>query len=275
MSTATLLDRAVEAPITYLARNPQRPYAYAYDPPAGVPRRFGEPDPHVMRIEDARPRAGSLSLDREGFAFGRHPTAVRDFYDREEVERVYYPEMERLVAQATGAEKVVLFDHTIRTGALSERAANGLREPAKRVHNDYTEASAPKRVRDLLPPDEAEARLKRRFGIVNVWRPIVGPVEESPLALCDAASVAPEDLVISELRYRDRTGETYAVTWDPRHRWSYFPGMQRDEVVFIKCFDSANDGRARFSVHTAFDDPRTPPHAPRRESIEVRTLVFF
>jgi hypothetical protein len=142
------------------------------------------------------------------------------------------------------------------------------------VHNDYTAKSAPQRVRDLMG-DEAEELLKHRYAEVNLWRPIRGPLLRSPLALCDAQTLAEENLVASDLRYPDRTGETYAVTYNPAQRWYYFPRMQADEAVLIRCFDSAQSGAARFSAHGAFEDPASPPDAPPRESIEVRTLVFF
>ncbi len=145
----------------------------------------------------------------------------------------------------------------------------------RRAHNDYTEKSGPQRVRDLLPPEEAEERLKRRFAIINTWRPIRGPVEEAPLALCDARSIAPRDLVATDLLYPDRTGEVYSLAFNPAHRWVYFPLMQPDEVVFIKCYDSEKDGRARFAAHSAFDDPTGPRLPAPRESIETRSLVFF
>jgi hypothetical protein len=128
-------------------------------------------------------------------------------------------------------------------------------------------------VRDLLP-DEAEALLRHRFAIVNLWRPIA-PVLESPLALADWNSIAESDLVESELIYADRVGVTYQVTHSARHRWVYFSRQQPEEALLIKCYDSATDGRARLSFHGAFDDPATPPGAPPRESIEVRTLVFW
>ncbi len=150
-----------------------------------------------------------------------------------------------------------------------------MREPASSVHNDYTEKSGPQLVRDLLPPDEAAARLKRRYVEINVWRPIAGPVKAWPLALCDAGSVDARDLIPSERRYPDRVGEIYHVRHNPRHRWFYFPEMERDEAILLKCWDSETDGRARLSVHTAFEDPRTPAGAPARESIEVRTFAFF
>jgi hypothetical protein len=265
----------IEASLTYLVANGEQPYAYTHEPPAGRPRRSGQYEPRKVLVRDARPSAGRLSLDREGFVLRRHASSVTDFRDEAMLRNVYYPEAEGLIRAATGATAVLTFDYTIRTSALSDRADNGLREPASRIHNDYTERSAPQRVRDLLPPAEAEARLRRRYAEFNVWRPIRGPVQAWPLALCDAQSIAPDDLVVSELRYPDRIGETYAVTYSPRHRWFYFPRMQTDEVVLLKCFDSARDGRARLAVHTAFEDPTTPTGAPPRESIEIRMFAFF
>ncbi len=122
---------------------------------------------------------------------------------------------------------------------------------------------------------EAEARLRGRFAVVNVWRPIRGPLRDAPLAVCDARSVPFADLIPSDLIYRDRTGETYAVAHNPAHRWFYAPAMTTDEVMLIKCYDSATDGRARFSPHSAFEDPTAPADVLPRESIEVRTLAFF
>jgi hypothetical protein len=129
-------------------------------------------------------------------------------------------------------------------------------------------------VRDLLP-DEADELLKRRFAIIQVWRPIRRPVESFPLAIADARSMSPDDFVISERRYPDRVGQTYAITYNPGHRWYYFPNMRREEALVFKVFDSETDGRARWTAHTAFDDPTSPPNARPRESIEIRTLAFF
>jgi hypothetical protein len=142
------------------------------------------------------------------------------------------------------------------------------------VHNDYTDKSGPQRVRDLLG-EAATTLIRHRFAEINVWRPIKGPLLDAPLALCDAQTIAPEDFVATDLKYPNRTGETYSVLFNPRHRWFYFPKLERDEAVLIKCYDSERDGRARFTAHTAFDDPTAPPDAPPRESIEARALVFF
>ena len=263
----------VEAALTYLADASVKPQTYNPPPGTGVPRRLGNYGQFRVRIYDARPVADSLSLDREGFALRRHDTVVADFYDEKQVRDVYYPEMERLVADVTGAEKVIVFDHTIRT---AERAVErGLRAPVQMVHNDYTDKSGPQRVRDLLPAEEAEARLKHRFVEINVWRPIKGPVQAWPLALADAGSIAPADVIPADLIYADRTGEILYGIYNPNHRWNYFPRMERHEATLIKCFDSLKDGRARFSLHTAFEDPTSPESAPPRESIEIRTLAFF
>jgi hypothetical protein len=272
-STAEASRPYVEASLTYLADATVKPQTYNPPPGTGVPRRLGNYGSFRARIYDARPVADSLSLDREGFALTRHDTAVTDFYDEKQVRGIYYPEMERLVAEATGAQKVLVFDHTIRT---AERAVErGLRTPVQMVHNDYTDKSGPQRVRDLLPADEAEARLQRRFIEINVWRPIKGPVQAWPLALADARSIAPADVITCDLIYADRTGEILYGIYNPDHRWNYFPRMERHEAALIKCFDSLKDGRARFSLHTAFEDPTTPENAPPRESIEIRTLAFF
>jgi hypothetical protein len=143
-----------------------------------------------------------------------------------------------------------------------------------RVHNDYTEWSGPNRVRDLLP-DEAEDLLTRRFAIVQVWRAIRNPIESHPLGIVDARSLAEQDLVISERRYPDRIGQTYQIAYNADHEWYYFPRMARDEALVFKVYDSATDGRARFTAHSAFDDPTSPPNAAPRESIEMRTIAFF
>jgi hypothetical protein len=144
------------------------------------------------------------------------------------------------------------------------------------VHNDYTEKSGPQRVRDLLPPDEAEARLKKRFAEYNVWRNIASePIETTPLGFVDAQTIAPRDLAVCDLVYADRTGEIYQGVYNTDHQWHYFPAMRREEVILIKCYDSEKDGRARFSLHSAFDDPTSPADAKPRQSIEVRSLAFF
>jgi hypothetical protein len=260
--------RTVTATLHYLKRGPEKPVRYVGELPPGVPEWNGIDDPHEAVIEDARGREASFTLDRNGFALVRSASAVHDFYDPAEVERVYYPEVDRLLKERLGASRVVIFDHTVRNAGRQ-----GNREPSRRVHNDHTVNSAPRRVRDHLGADALEL-LKHRFGIVNVWRPIRGPVLDSPLALCDAQSFTDADLIASDLVYPHVRGETSSVAYDARHRWYYFSEMQPDEAVLIRVHDSAEDGRARLSFHTSFENPAAPGAQPR-ESIEVRALVFF
>jgi hypothetical protein len=265
----------VDAALNYLAPMTERPRNYACEPPAGVPRSNTAPETHTVPIYDMRPVASEISLDREGFALLRHETAIRDFWDDDELRNVYYPEAEVAIAHATGAARVFIFDHTRRkrVPGADDRAAGMPRQPATRVHVDHTATSGPQRVRDLLG-DEAEALLRGRVQVINLWRPIRGPLRDAPLAVCDAGSVAPADLVPADLVYANRIGETYAVSYNPSHRWFFVPEMQRDEALLIKCFDSLADGRARFAPHTAFDDPTAPLDRLPRESIEIRSLVF-
>ena len=236
--------------------------------------RTGVVEEKTMAMRDGRPLRDTFDLEIHGFEFVDHPTAMKDFFDPDELKSVYYKEAEELVMARTGAKRVHVFDHTLRSGDESTRNEKLVREPVARVHNDYTEWSGPNRVRDLLP-DEADDLLTRRFAIVQVWRAIRNPIESDPLGICDARSLAPQDLVISERRYPDRIGQTYQIAHNANHEWYYFPFMARDEALVFKVFDSAMDGRARFTAHSAFTDPTSPPNAAPRESIEMRTIAFF
>jgi hypothetical protein len=264
----------IEAPVQYLADLSVKPVTYNPPHGTGLPRRVGNYRDFTVRIHDARPIARDLSLDRQAFILTHHDTAVHDFYDKDEVRTTYEPEIEALIKRETGAAKVVVFAHTVRT---ADRAVErGLRTPVRSVHCDYTEKSGPQRVRDLLPADEAEMRLGKRFAEFNVWRNIAhDPVEMTPLGLVDSESLAPRDLAVCDLVYADRTGEIYQGVYNADHRWYYFPKMTRDEAILIKCYDSTKDGRARFSLHSAFDDPTSPANPKPRQSIEARALAFF
>ncbi len=263
----------VEAPLNYLVDRTEKPVTYTHRPPEGVAPRTGRYAKFTTAIRNARPLLAELSLDKQGFVLVRQQSAVEDFYNDAEVRAVYYPEVERLVREFLGAARVLVFDHNVRCRPRAKAGERGIQEPVKVAHNDYTIKSGPQRVRDLLPK-EADALLRNRFAVINVWRPIRGPVEETPLAVCDARSIAHEDLVTHDLIYRDRVGEVYSLAHNPAHRWFYFPHMQRDEVMLIKCYDS-DAHRARFTAHSAFDDPTSAPDAAPRESIEVRTIAFF
>lgn len=270
-----LAPATIEAELNYYVGDGSMPISLVAEP-GGRDTRVGATGSETRRVtlHNGRLVADPFQLDRDGFRFVKHDTQVADFYDDAEIARVYYPEMEALIRQQSGARRVVVFDHTLRTENDELREDRKIREVVRRVHNDYTEASAPKRVRDLMG-DEAEALLQRRFAIIQVWRPIRHPVETWPLAICDAKSLDERDLVVTERRYQNRTGQTYAIHYNPNQYWYWFPRMRRDEALVFKVYESLRDGRARWTAHTAFDDPTSPPDARARESIEIRTLAFF
>lgn len=277
---AALLEKSaqletVEARLVFAERGQAKPYAYVGEPPAGVARARGEYQSRSVRIENARPFAGGLRLDREGFEIVRHPTAVRDFWDEAQTLALGHPEAAELVRAVTGAARVVVFDHTLRRRlqGVEDRSPDAPRQPASRVHVDQTVLSGPQRVRDVMG-DQAEDLVTRRAAIINVWRPIARVARDWPLALADARTVDEGDLIASDLIFPHRTGEIYVVAHSPRQRWLYVPDLRPDEAVLIKCWDS-DPSVARFTPHTGFEDPTTPPGAPPRESIEFRTIAFF
>jgi hypothetical protein len=237
-------------------------------------RKTGAHELMPMVVRNGRLPANKTSLEEHGFLLVKHKTKVADFFDAEQLAAVYYPEVEQLIKQQSGAARVVIFDHTLRSGNEAEREAKLIREPVLSAHNDYTEWSGPNRVREFLP-DEAEQLLKRRFAIIQVWRAINRPIQSNPLAVADACSVAMEDLVVAERRYPHRVGQTYRLKFNPNHRWYYFPEMRRDEALVFKVYDSEKTGRARYTPHTSFDDPTSPADASPRQSIEVRAFAFF
>ncbi len=267
----------VEAELNYLGPTAERPRYYAYEPGPNDPPSVMPYDPRRMQIHDLRPIERELDLDVQGFALVEQRSAVKDFWDDDEVRQVYYPEAERFLAEHTGASRVFIFDHLQRrrVAGVQDRSRGGPRQPATRVHVDHTARSGPQRVRDLMG-EEAEELLKGRVQVINLWRPILDePLRDAPLAVCDSRTVAAADLVPSDLVYRERVGETYSVKFNPAHRWFYAPQMRRDEALLLKIADTRTDISARFMPHTSFTDPTTPPDSRPRESIELRTLVFY
>jgi len=263
----------MQAEITYTKDTGEKLVNETFGPNNIRRRTSGAEERHRVEISNGR-EAHGLALEANGFVLVEHRTAMRDFFDVTELKQVYYPEVEALIKRIAGANRVIVFDHTLRSGSETEREARLIREPVLSAHNDYTEWSGPQRVRDLMGA-EAESLLARRFAIIQMWRAIVDPIRSNPLAMADARSLAIEDLQVAERRYPNRVGQTYRLKYNPAHRWFYFPEMRRDEAIVFKVFDSLKDGRARFTPHTSFDDPSTPAGAPPRQSIEARALAFF
>ena len=263
---------SIEATLNYVKNDGQKIVVEPVGGGSTEMKTLGTLDPHPVVIRNGR--KFDTTLDGEGFLLAWHETAVTDFFDEAQIRDLYYREMIELVKKQSGAKRVVVFDHTLRTADDADRAARKIREVVPRVHNDYTEWSGPERVRDLLP-DEADELLKGHFAIIQVWRPIRYPVETFPLALCDAQTISPDDLIVTERRHPNRIGQTYSIGYNPDHQWFWFPLQRREEAIVFKVYDSLKDGRARWSAHTAFDDPTKPADARPRESIEIRTLAFF
>ncbi len=264
----------VEARITYAEASRTRLFCYEYDPPAGVPKRAAKYTAHPMTIRNGRGRTPALSLEVDGFELARQQTHVANFYDPAEVAERYSREIEAFIAQQTGAARVLVFDHTVRGNDAVLRNGTDVHAPVTRAHNDYTPDSAPRRVRQLVEDElEANRLLQGRYVEINVWRPIRGPLQSWPLAVCSGASMRAEDFLPCDLIYPDRLGEIYEIAHDPGHEWYYFPDMRPDEVLLLKCFDS--NPRARIGAHTAFEHPHTPADALPRESIETRAFAFF
>ena len=237
MALAAELDTApdtIEATLNYIVDDGTKVFTIVAGPGGSDTRSGGTPDPRRMTIHNGRPHTKDFVLDRNGFRFVRHDTKVADFYDEAELKRVYYPEMEALIKAESGAKRVVVFDHTLRTADDDLREAKQIREVVRRVHNDYTEWSAPQRVRDILR-GEAEELLKRRFAIIQVWRPIRHPVETHPLAIADAQTLSPSDMIVSERHAPGRIGQTYAIKYNPAHKWFWFPRMRREEAWSSRC----------------------------------------
>ncbi len=265
----------IEAELSYLVDTGEKLVTQVAEAGGRDRRLSGDrSETHRVTIHNGRPLADRFVFEREGFRFVPSATRVTNFNDEAEIRRVYYPECEALIKEVSGAKRVVVFDHTLRTASQEQRETQKIRDIVSRVHNDYTEWSGPQRVRDIMGA-EAESLLRGRFAIIQVWRPINHAVESHPLAICDAQTVRPETLVVNERRYQDRVGQTYGITWDPGQRWYWFPRMRPDEALVFKVYESLKDGRARWTAHTAFADPSAPPSARPRESIEIRTLAFF
>jgi len=269
-------DSETTATLNYLVATGERPIYIASRGGADAALNIGaEFEEKEVVVHDARLLRPPASLDKEGFALCQHTTAVTDFYQLEGVKALYEAEITELVLAATAGSELLVFDHTLRSDSPSVRGEHASRETASVIHNDYSDASARKRLLDLLDAGTAEQRLQRRFAIINVWRSIRGTVWNSPLTCCDASTLEPGDLVASERRAHDRIGELELVSWNPKHQWYYYPEMTFSEALLIKTYDSAQDGRATRTIHSAFENTLAPAAAPPRESIESRLLVFY
>ena len=274
---------SIVARLAYLAAGHTRVGYRVFPPSAGRPLESPPKEYHEVRIHDCRPILEGLSLEKTGFIVSRHVSAVENFYDEELVRKRYFPEMESVVREATGALAVIPFDHNVRSAKGAAEGKAGVRTPVDMAHNDYTEESGPRRVREILEAAGRSELGAHRAALINAWRPIRGPVRDIPLTICEAPSTSPADFVDTEIEHygeedlshpRHR-GQIFSVRYNPNHRWYYVRDMQPNEVLVFKCWDSSRNGGARYTAHTGFRNPEAPPDALPRESIEVRTLAIY
>jgi hypothetical protein len=253
------------------------PFNYVETPPPGQPQRNYGDATHPVTVTDIRDHEAEYTLDRDAFQAIQNVTSASDaspatfFTDDGRIQSEYYPEVEKLILDnVPGSHRVLIFDHTVRRPEPDAK-----RGPVMRTHIDQTTAAAARRVRQhIKDPAEAEELLQGRYRIINVWRPLNGPVQAYPLAFASSVSVADDDLVGVQHRYPDRTGETAGVKFNEAQKWHYWSGMLNGERLLLKCSDSKDGVEGKRVPHSAFVHPRTPVGARGRESIEVRALVF-
>jgi len=267
---------SVKAEINYSADNGRPIDYYFYEPDPALELNPPGTDARTVDIHNAWNQVDKFSVDKQGFELNPISDEFDNYDDDLAIKNQFYPIIVDFVKQHTGAKRVEVFDHTIRRRLPADlKQQTEVQRPAVLlVHSDYTPKSGPQRVRDVLP-DESDELLKGRVAFYNVWKPLYGVVEELPLACVDAQSQSDEDLLIMELKYRERTGEIFVLRHSDQHKWWYFPGMTPEQALLLKTYDSETDGRARFAGHSAFEHPDTPENALKRQSIEVRTMAFF
>ena len=263
----------LKADLVYLKPMTDRPQSYADEPPSGVQRTNCAFEAKRKTILSMRALPDAGGIDQCGFTLLKRPVAVKNFYDDKEVQDVYYADIRQLLKSVMGATEVFVFDHRQRRrpDRPEPPVAGGPRQPIWQAHVDYTDRSGPEFARTTLP---LGTETNERIRIVNLWRPLHGPLHDAPLAVCDSRTVGEQDLVETDLIYPDKVWQIYSVTANPAHQWYYAPQMTPDEVLLFKSFDSETDGRARFTPHAAFENPAAPPRSRPRESIEARALII-
>ena len=271
---------SLQANVEFLAERSERPVYYASSAGRNASHEIDQPMNIVaVEVADARQRAdddlpGELGLHPSGFDLHQFPTRVQNFLDQSEIDSVYAAELEAFLKATTGCYRVHIFDYTVRASDPELREQKQVREPAYLVHNDYTSNSGFVCLQESLG-DAAVELTRGRFQILNIWRPLVDPVEDFPLALCDKRSLKSSDLVDTERRAPNHTGEIQLALHRDEQRWFYFSKMRPDEVLLFKTFDSIDGGVNPCSIHSAIRLPNSPADAKPRESVEARALVFF
>ena len=279
-----MVSKSVTASLEYLS--PDSPISRRYvSSGSGVALNIGEYETRSVTIRNGR--LEKISLAEQGFQLLRHRSALIDFREKAQVEAIYPEEMERLIAETTGADKVVSFSLVLRDVA---HFGNGTLAQASEVHTDYTTTCAETMARSMLEKTGTPEFQFRRFAIINLWRAFSHPPQDWPLALCDARTIDelagvptpmifvdplpdPESALREEIPYDPHRHESTVFRFDPAHRWYYFPDMRADEIVLFKIYDSERT-RAWRVPHTSFACPGLVGAVPR-QSVEIRTIAYF
>jgi hypothetical protein len=225
------------------------------------------------RLECHSDDKSEFGMHASGVNLIEHQSAVENFQDKEQTDTTYAAEIDTLLKEVTGCYRTHIFDLTVRASDPGLREIKQVREPSLLVHNDYTSRSGFTCLRESLK-EEAEALEKGRFQIINVWRPLVNPVESFPLAFCDKRSIDPDDLIDTVRKGPTHEGEIILVVHNSSQRWFYYPEMNSNELLLFKTFDSNGGGGEPCSFHSAIELPNSE-HTPPRESVEIRALVFY
>jgi hypothetical protein len=236
-------------------------------------------------------------MDKLGLALAHCESKCQNFYDAAEVERVFYPEMEKLLLEFfPDATDVLVYNHDVfdkdykgdRTEDQDNKNPGVNANYAYIVHNDLNDNSGRVRCRELLTKnlrnfgreqhyteEQADAKMSRRFMSINLAKPME-TVRQNPFVLCAWPSFADQPYITNYRVYDDRVGETTRFTYRLDHQWYWFPQQKPTEVSMLKCYDSVTDGSvSRWSFHTACIDPTVPDDAPCRKNVVVRAFVFF
>jgi hypothetical protein len=285
MGRATLVDgSSVTSEVNYIRNSPAAPdqvleFVTADEERSTMQTLPGRP----MAITNARPL--STELDREGFVLVRHCSSIADFGRIEEdpeVDQRYVAEMTDLLAEVTGAEKVLLLGGgKKRYGESATEELSPLlnAKPARYPHADNTDTSSAELIAMIgMFVDDIDLESYSRHAMYNAWRAVSAPPQDIPLAVCDARTVQPQDEVtiraVSLERLGEITHDTTGYRHNASHSWHYYPDMTRDEVLVFKAHDT-DPQRSRRVPHTAFADPSCPAGVATRASVEVRALALF
>jgi hypothetical protein len=273
----------VTAPIAYIADEELSPIIKVFPASSGKPIERPDNNYVEMPIADIRGWSTPATLKKNGFEHHQSKTSFSDYFNMDSVKENYYPDVTETMKKLTGAREVFVFDHNVRSAVKSAQGIPGIRTPVAAVHADYTHDSGPKRTLEILQDFGRTDLAGSHSCLINLWRPIIGPVVDVPLTLCDVETLEKQDLISTDiLHYQDgdivtpgHTGVIYSVKHNPAHRWVYVSEMTPEDVLLIMCFDSEDEDCRGYAPHTGFINPDCPEEFTPRESIEARTLVIF